>query len=443
MNTQNDSRDDSAYERSDYDHALDQLLESARWPETKREQLSRLAARWRKLRQRRRFIPWQAAAAILAAAGLVWWAVGRNADVGPEEDRSQATAERDSQAPSEVEDNRPNVPKPTDAPDDYRPADIETANASVNTQPTRNANGIVPRDPSPLEMLVYVSARRGHVRDDRRGPTRSRKPLRVTPGRPADVDRLERLEKALAALDDDVEGAPLDAEDQRAVELAETLSPDAPWYEARLNERLEDRDDPLRAAAIRLWTQLAGPRAVPRLRELYGEEATRDVALAGLLRWEGSRGLAWLIESTDDEDVRYVVLAELFRRGDERSVGLFLKFVLRDETAALACESLDEVEVPPIETLFAFLQATRRPLRLAAAFVLGRIGDSIVVERLTAMVHTNDSPQDALAALVSSSHPDAAEFVSRASGELYLAATVRAAGYQLKSLPVDLWRLPR
>ena len=100
----------------------------------------------------------------------------------------------------------------------------------------------------------------------------------------------------------------------------------------------------------------------------------------------------------------------------------------------VALESLGWVESVRVEQLFEFLYGPRQQLRLAAARVLGRLGDAAVLDQLMSMVLQNDHAHEAFIGLLSSPTEEVRGFLQQAGRNLSLVATLRSAEHHLNEL---------
>ena len=147
-----------------------------------------------------------------------------------------------------------------------------------------------------------------------------------------------------------------------------------------------------------------------------------------------SKQLAQLAAIENDSALQRHLLASLVGRGTPQSIELYLNFVEDRRTGDAALSALDKVHQPPTQAFFAILTGPHAERRLAAARVLGQIDGPIVTRQLAQMVLANVNRREAMAALASSGGAHAIDFVRQAERDQSLAAVVRSARSQLKTL---------
>ena len=398
----------------------DELLQSARWPQPGSQRLARLEESWRHhwpVAGRRTIRLWLAAAAaliLIAAGSIVWNAMrdGPSIQKTAENGHSHETAPPQSPLPQElqpaVSPKRERVPSPkVDVPRDAAPRRFAS------------------REPTPLEMLAFVRA--GGMLPRSQPSRRPKDPDAVeSPPKTIQPDWTERIGPALADLRLDP--------DADVAQIADSFRDDRALVEEELARRIRDsRGDPP-IAEIRLLSEVCGLRSLPLLRRLFEMQSARESALAGLLRLESEQNLAQLVLKIEDRDLRQRTLATLLERDNPLAVELFLGFVNDTAFGHVALESLRLVTSVRVEQLFEFLYGPRQQLRLAAARVLGRLGDPAVLDQLMTMVLQNDHAHEAFIGLLSSPAEEVRGFLQQAQRDLSLVATLQSAEHHLDEL---------
>ncbi len=357
------------------DDELDRLLEQARWPATRTDQLARLRDRWHRLRHRRRrrfTAGLAAAAALLVAAGITLW-------------RSSGTAE----APPVAQAEPPAPPTVAEQPPDASPDHAA-------------GEAIVGRDPNLYERVVLAAT------------------MPSPDGQVIDIEQVERLIAALA-------------DDPDANIAGDVASPRRfARHERRLWKAVRGDDAKRRLGAARLLARVGTRRSLPVLEELLADPATHAAALRGASRLVDDRSLARLAAAEPDAALRRELLQTLAARDSRAAAGLYLEFVRDERSGSEALKAIVDSQRAAVDQLFAYLESPQPAVRLSAARALAALTDPAVIERLAQSLD-GIGRREAIVALLSSPSAEAARYVDQARQNLYLVATVRAAEQQLHS----------
>ncbi len=189
-----------------------------------------------------------------------------------------------------------------------------------------------------------------------------------------------------------------------------------------------------RLAAIRLLGRLGGPRSVGFLVELSRQPETHAAAIDSLCRIAAPAELAQLIPLESSQSLRRDMLAALVKRGDAASLGVYLQFVIAQETQSTALSALDRVPQPPVELFFEFLNRGGDAQRMAAALTLGYIDGPEIARKLIVRVRNNPSQSEALVALLSSPSNEASEFLEAARKDRNLMVAINGAQAHLRTI---------
>src|SRR5687767_47505 len=351
---------------------LDQMLAAARWPEPSVESEQRLQAYWATMspaqRQHRVYrLPmrtWAAAAAVLlVAAGVVWFALARQwRQVQPEI----------------VGPGTPTPIQPQIEPEPRKQAAPEAPPA------------VVVRDPTARERLVMAGAEVRYQARVRQAPL------------------VDKVDAAVARFATDPAADPA----ALAEELSRSVSQDV--VSQRLIALARSGTGPRRAAAARLLAELRLPRTLPLFLELARDKSTKAAAYVGIARLADDATLARLAQEESDAQHRRLLLAALVSRGRPQATVAYLRHVANPQTSDSALNALADVKSPPVDALFAHLGHSETAVRFAAAKALGRINGPVVSRRLATLVERDTHRREALAALVFSRGKEAAGYLRAA-----------------------------
>lgn len=365
-------------QRQPHDHggdgdALDRLLAQARWPEPSAESLRRLDAAWSQLAPspRRTRKLWWTAVAAAAAVLLIAFAT------------SFLLLRNDSQKIVNV------------------PTDPETPTDRIAEAPVVIAS----RAPSLWEQAAMLNA--------------------DSPA--AAIDRIQpAIDQAIAALTNPPRA------DLYVIAASLLRSGDRPAIERHLLDDLDRRSGPERIAAIRILGATGTEASLPVLLAMSEEEEQRAAA-ASIAELVTPAQLAALIENEPDADRQRRLLGILATHPAPQSLSSYLAFVASPAMSETALAALDDLSDPPIDALFAHLDAPRSDRRLAAARALGRINGPVVSERLALMVERGVHRREALAALMSSGGAEASSALSSFRQIPSLVSVIRSVEIQLRN----------
>jgi hypothetical protein len=386
----------------DADRQLDRLLGQATWAEPGSQQVERLRRQWRRLAGRRRarrvYAGLALAASVLLAATLAW----RHLAPGP---AARILAKRPISAPITTSHD---VESPKVSPSEQAPS-------------LPVADLVAARKPNEYERVILAQTF-GR-------PAARRKP------KPKPPTSEEVLETLLADEIASHSGAadPTAAREEISKLLAAPQT-DLPGIETLLWEVIAQQEDDRRQAAVRLLAQVATPRSAPLLVELARNPKTHEVAVLGLARLASNDELARLAAGERDAALGRRLMGMLLARNTPDAVVRYLELVDHRQTRREALWALREMDDPPVDLLFGFLDSPQERPRLSAALALAQLGDPEVARRLSAFVYRDTSRQGALAALLLSRSETANRFLNVARQDLYLVAAVRAAEFEIHSL---------
>ena len=354
---------------------LDALLRQAKWPVAGEERVERLARSWhavwdgRSRRESLRNRGWAVAAVVMVGLGVAW-IVGRGE---PQRAEPQATSPSLKEMPNFAD------ARPKEAP-------------------------LVGREPNLYERAVVTAWRQSERRR-------------------TDFVRDERVEAAIDRLRYEPD-----------VSLAQAARPlmgaKRAYYERRLIENARYFDGPRRRAALELLAVVGTPRSVQDLIDLVRRDADREIAAAALVRVAAPGVLGRWLQSEPDATARRGVLAALLGRQDGNAVRAFLGYVLVPALSDDALAAVDQCRHLPLDALFAELRSSSKAHALAAARVLGKADDPRVVSRLARMVQVEPNSA-AMAALLCSDAPQAAQWVAKARKTWPLVTAVQEAQTEL------------
>lgn len=436
----------------DSDDALDRLLQSARWPEPRPEQIGRLKQHWRVLR-RGRGAPsnsfWMfaalAAALFVATAAASWrWIGAENMASLPrpvKESRGEGVppnrATANSMAPHPHPHPHPG-PLPVGVTREVGPATLAKGEGRGEGRPTSHSPHIIAFGSAAGELTRYeqvasLAVLRHH---DRQQQGRRRQ-------RPQAMPERTRLDAALASVtaanqteptEQGTLGAAAATLAWRTAAMAATaqLAPQPVRYEPALCAILRTpaataAGQSRRLAAARLLSQLGTRRSIDLLNRLAAEPDLHDAAVIGLARWANEDQLDHLIVAERQPELRRLLLTSLLERADAPALERYLLFVNDPAWNDLALGAAQETTRAPVEQLFDCLEGQQVSLREAAAKTLANLPDPLVLNRLAEHVMQNVSRREALVGLLASPYPQAADFLQSAKQDLYLMAAVQAA----------------
>lgn len=397
-----------SHDASEDDRDFDRWLQQARWPVGDADQLPRLEAHWRELRQaaivvpaererrRRGFAMGALAASLLLLAGVGGWLASRSTPVvSPVIELVNSTS-----APAQQ-----TVAGP-----------IVTSTAPVFV-----------RDPTPYEQAVLAVA---IARQKAKQVAVAGVPVLGKPLMPVQRRAKSQAQATLVALVTDLAANDKVDVSERMANMRESR----PRLEQRVWQLIEQGDTTQRLGAVRLLAELGTQRSVPLLERLTGEPELHEAALLVLAPLVNDRQLAWLADREPETKLRSVLLGQLLERRTPESAGWFLRFVDQPRTRAVALDIVASLENPPIDLLFSFLESSQTAQRLAAAQALAHCRDPLIAERLCTTAIKGVARHEALIALLLHSSPQAAHCLEEARRDLYLVASVQAAEQQLHSL---------
>lgn len=382
---------------------LDVLLQDADWPAAGSDRTARLQRQWqavaaRQARRRRRV---QLAAAIacvaITGAGIGWLvnSAGHNTAGRPAGDAEEQYAS--SQTPADV----PNagMQQPDTEIDPAARGHDEQASGGMS------AGGAYDR--------LLIAAARRQFTERRKRQRQLSKERRIV------HETINHLVKD-PAID--------------PAEAAEALCDRPTVYERQLVGILRKSRGKRRLAAVRLLAQIATRQSYPVLLELVAWPPAHEPATRAVARLGDSMTLARMAQVEPSAELQRELSAALLARGDRASVALHLDLVRDPRTAAAALAAGRRVRAAPVELLFEFLSSRRVARRMAAAQVLGHLGDPAATARLAEMVVHNQGRNEALVALVASPEPRAADFLAAAQQDLTLVGAIRAAQIRVRYL---------
>jgi hypothetical protein len=181
----------------------------------------------------------------------------------------------------------------------------------------------------------------------------------------------------------------------------------------------EEREKVLAAARVRELSQ--GRPMTMRERMMVGDmRPQKQVATTQMVKVEplpmqrDPQLLVSLARQEKDLKKQRELIAELLRSESNAAVALYLELVADSRTRRVALDALDDVKEPPVEGLIGELWNWRVAVRFAAARALGRIDGPETTRELVRLIERNTQKREALAALMYSGGPDAAEFMAGA-----------------------------
>jgi hypothetical protein len=250
--------------------------------------------------------------------------------------------------------------------------------------------------------------------------------LRGTSSPSASADRIQpAIDQAIAALTT-----------SRAADLhtaAADLLQSGPRVatERHLLDDLARRSGAESLAAIRLLGVVGSDASVPTLLSAYADQDKRSAAAASIADLLSPAQLVTTITKEPDADRQRRLLGVLATHPAPGALSAYLALVANQSTSDTALAALDDLNHPPVDALFAHLDAPRLDRRLAAARALGRINGPAVSERLAVMVKRGVHRREALAALMSSGGPEASQFLSSFRQIPSLLSVIRSVERQL------------
>jgi hypothetical protein len=189
-----------------------------------------------------------------------------------------------------------------------------------------------------------------------------------------------------------------------------------------------------RAAAIRLIASAGNEQAVADLLPLLSEMDTRPEALAAICRLADIPTLQRLLGSASNHLERRQIIAAMLGRDPAAAMPQYLRLVENARSRSDALEALDDLPRPPADELMAALRSPQISVRLAAARALGHIDGPQTTAELVALVSTNISRREAMAALLYSKGDDARAAVAGARQSRELALVVQSVQVELRQL---------
>ncbi len=405
--------DTNNFRAPDGDDPLDKLLHEATWPQPRPAAQTRLALAWRaawEARLRRERLVRRAAVAAVAAsftvsAIVVWQLTHRVRDpMAPPQQADRGPVEKVVQPP----DRHPAVlPRPASLPS---PDERQLPRISTDAKTLATHNGDQPvfsRPPTELELLLLDAC--GRRRDLRPAPRpKPRAIARRTKASPNGEDA-SRVAAAVARLAANPQADP--------ARISAELRSARVRSERQLIAVLRKTQPASQIAAARLLAEVGGPASVPILLEASSIPRLHDAAVAALARIADWSIVNELALRERNPDLQRALMASLLSRGDEPSLDCYLRFVENEGTSGTALSAADRVGDPPLELLFAVLNGTVEPRRIAAARVIGRIDGPATTRRLIGMIEQGTSRQEACIALLSSRGAEAVQFVEYASND--------------------------
>jgi HEAT repeat protein len=202
----------------------------------------------------------------------------------------------------------------------------------------------------------------------------------------------------------------------------------------QLRQRVTNLQGAQRAAAIRLIGISGNEQAVAVLQPLLSESDARQEALDAICQLASLPTLERLLASAQDDSERRKMIAAMLRRDPTEAMPAYLRFVENRRTRSVALEALDDLAQPPVPELMGALRSPQISVRLAAARALGRIDGPRTTAELVALISSNVSRREALAALLYSKGDEAKAAVAGASQSRELGAVVYSVQTQLQQL---------
>jgi hypothetical protein len=188
-------------------------------------------------------------------------------------------------------------------------------------------------------------------------------------------------------------------------------------------------------AASRVLACVASARSLPTLRWLAEQPSTHAIATQCIARLGSQREVYERTTRESDPTLQRELAGSLLKRGDPASITLFLRLAGTASTSSAALSAAATAQQAPVGAILAQLQSPRVRERLVAAKVLGVLPLPDISPRLIELVANDGCRREVLISLARRRDPMALQFVQRASGDEWLAASLRAAQRYVQTVP--------
>lgn len=397
--------------RSLNDQQLDELLESAEWPQPDADCISRLQTAWDEAigtysaspsrvaadavhakPVRARLRPVLLAASVLLAFLLGRWTQtdvheSRSADSQDEMDSGQQTAaaqDHTHRGAGPDQNNVVDMPKPKQ----------ETMVANEGTQATESVS------PSPDKDF---SRRRSYSKT---------------------LDLQLRVDSVLSCIENE---SVVDAE------CVEPLLKYRRESEYLLWQVVQNATGQRRVAAITAIGFIGSSVSVPSLVDTMRSKELRDASLNALKRCADENSLAVFVRQKQDRAVATDFARELTRRSAVRAVPVFLQLITVPECRDLCLPLANDFPAESVDVMLAALDSSLIRDRIAAAVLLGSRTDRNTLQRVVNLMQRYPTRWEPVAVLMWNGSPEAMSILKRMQNNPEQFVILQTASIQLKS----------